>query len=127
MGLTNAGRDFIAAAITNYDTPTFFDNSNAYIGVGDSSTAFAADQTDLQAATNKFRDGMEATFPTTVDNVLVFKCSIATDDANFAWNEWGIFNASSGGIMLCRKVESLGTKASGTWVLTCTITVSIGS
>jgi hypothetical protein len=123
MALTTAGRNFIAEAIINYDTPTFFDNSNAYLGVGDSTTAFAAAQTDLQAPTNKLRKGMEDTYPSVATNVISFKASFGESDANFAWNEWGVFNSSSTGTMLSRKVESLGTKASGTWNLTVTLTV----
>lgn len=127
MALTTAGRNFIAAAITNYGSPTFFTNANSYLGVGDSSTAFDAADTDLKAATNKARKAMDTSYPTTTDNVLVFKSTFATGDANFAWNEWGVFNASSVGTLLCRKVESLGTKSTGTWVLTATITITVGS
>jgi len=126
MALTNAGRNFIAQAIIN-DTPTFFTNANARIGIGDSTTAFAATQTDLQASTNKLRKAMETGYPTRTDNLLTFKSSFGSGDGNFAWNEWGIFNDASAGTMLNRKVESLGTKSSGTWVLTVELTVSIGS
>jgi len=70
---------------------------------------------------------METSYPTRTDNVLTFKSSFGSGDANFAWNEWGIFNDASAGTMLNRKVESLGTKSSGTWVLTVELTVSIGS
>jgi len=126
MALTNAGRNFIAQAIIN-DTPTFFTSANARIGVGDSSTAFAANQTDLQATTNKLRVAMESGFPTRTDNLLTFKSSFGSSDANYAWNEWGIFNNASAGVMLNRKVEALGTKSSGTWVLTVELTVTIGS
>src|SRR5438132_13666777 len=37
---------------------TYFNNAQAAIGVGDSNTAAAATQTDLQASTNKLRTGM---------------------------------------------------------------------
>lgn len=125
MALTNAGRDFIAAAIVNSGSPTFFTNANAHLGVGDSTAAFAAAQTDLQAATNKFRDPMEATYPTIAANVLTFRSLFATGAANFAWEEWGVFNAAAAGTMLCRKVEALGTKTSAqSWQLTATITVT---
>lgn len=109
----------IAAAATP------FNNTNTYIGVGDSTTAFAAGQTDLQAATNKMRKGMDATYPSGASNVITFRSTFATTDANWAWQEWGIFNASSGGTMLSRKVESLGTKTSAqTWQFTATLTFS---
>lgn len=114
------------------DSPTKFDNTNAHLGVGDSSTAAADTQTDLQAASNKFRKPMDATFPTHTDTTgtagsktITYKSTFASGDANFAWQEWGLFDASSTGRMLNRKVESLGTKAAGsTWALTVTISIA---
>jgi len=127
MALTNAGRDVMASLLTGASS-THFDNTNARIGVGDSSTAFAATQTDLVAASNKFRKAMDDTFPTTVGNVLTFKSTFGSSEANFAWNEWGVFNAASGGTMLNRVVEYNGTKLSGqTWVFQVTLTVNIGA
>lgn len=127
MALTNAGRDFMAGALTGAQT-TLFNNANSRIGVGDSTTAFAVAQTDLQASTNKFRKGMDATFPTTTTNVLVFKATFGTSEANYSWQEWGVFNAASSGTMLNRVVENNGTKLSGqTWVFQVTLTVNIGA
>lgn len=110
---------------------TEFDNTNAHIGVGDSSTAAAATQTDLQAASNKHYEPMDATYPTHTDGTtsgsasVVFKSTFESGDAEYAWNEWGIFNASSAGRMLNRKVQSFGTKpASTAWSLTVTITLA---
>ena len=103
---------------------TVFDNTNAYIGVGDSSTATTAGMTDLQASTNKLRKAMDATFPSRSGQVMTWKSTFGSAEANFAWNEIGIFNASSSGTMLCRTAQTMGTKASGTtWVATYTITV----
>lgn len=128
MPLTNAGRNFIATAIMNDGPPTFFDNTNAYIGVGDSTTAFAVSQTDLQAATNKLRRGQEPTYPQRSTNILTYRSVFGTSDANFAWQEWAMFNASAAGTMLSRKVENLGTKANTqSWQITVTLTVAIGS
>jgi hypothetical protein len=125
MALTNAGRNFIAAAIMNSGPPTFFTNSNAYLGVGDSTTAFNASHTDLQASSNKLRKAMEASYPQLATNVLTFRSLFGTSDANFSWQEWAIFNASSSGTMLCRKVEDLGTKTSAqSWQMTTDITVT---
>lgn len=122
--LTNAGRDLIAADIIG-EAVTEFNNANAHIGVGDSTTAFAVTQTDLQAATNKLRKAMDATYPTRSGNVLTFRSTFGTADANFAWQEWAVFNAASAGTMLNRKVESLGTKASTqSWQITVTNTVT---
>lgn len=110
---------------------TAFDNSNAYLGVGDDNTAAAATQTDLQASSNKHREAMDATYPQHTDGTgsssnaqVTFKSSMETGDANFTWQEWALFNASSSGRMLNRKVASLGTKTSSdTWTLTVTLTV----
>lgn len=124
MGLTNAFRDFVAADCIG-ETVTEFSNANAYLGVGDSTTAFAATQTDLQAATNKLRKAMDATYPTRAANVLTFRSTFATADANWAWAEWGVFNAASAGTMMSRKVEALGTKTSAqSWQLTITNTLT---
>lgn len=124
MGLTNAYRDYVAGLTTG--TGTAFNNANSYIGVGDSATAFAATQTDLQAATNKMRKAMDATYPQVAANVLTFRSTFATTDANWAWQEWGVFNGSSGGTMMNRKAESLGTKTSAqTWQFTVTLTLGV--
>lgn len=107
---------------------TAFTNANAYLGVGDSTTAAADTQTDLQAATNKLRKAQDATYPQWTDSTsltaaksITYRATFATTDANFAWQEWGLFNASTAGRMFNRKVESLGTKTSAAaWVLTVT-------
>lgn len=126
MPLVNLARDMLADAIIGGSSYTKFNNANAYLGVGDSSTAFAAAQTDLQAATNKHREAMDATYPQRSTNVLTFVATFETADANFAWNEWGIFNAASAGEMLNRVVESLGTKTSAAeWELTVTLTLTL--
>lgn len=133
MALTTLGRDYLAAAAIGADTATAgqalttYSNANAAVGVGDSSTAFAAGQTDNQAATNKLRKAMEAAFPTVSASILTFKSSFGTADANYAWAEVAVFNSPTAatGTMLCRVVQSHGTKVSGdTWVITHTVTLS---
>lgn len=125
MGLTNAYRDHLAKATVG-ESVTAFNNANAYIGVGDSTTAFSASQTDLQASTNKLRKAMDSGYPTRSNNTMTFRSTFGTSEANFAWNEWGVFNASSGGTMLNRKVESLGTKTSAqSWQITVDVTLNV--
>lgn len=127
MPLTVVGRDLIAKLIIA-ESATPLDASNAHIGAGDSDTAFDINQTDLQASSNKLRKGMEAGYPQRTDNTLVFRGLFGTADANWTWKEWGLFNAVSGGEMLTRKVEALGTKTSAqSWLLTASLTVQIGS
>jgi beta-glucanase (GH16 family) len=100
-----------------------FDNAAAQIGVGDSSTAADPSQTDLQAATNETYKGMENGYPTSTNQKTTFKSSFGESEANYAWNEWVVKQATSGKC-LNRKVESLGTKSSGTWTLEVSITLS---
>jgi len=124
MPLTDAGRDHLASDLIG-EAVTKFDNTNAAIGVGDSTTVFAKTQTDLQAVTNKLRKGMEAGYPQRTGNQIAMRALFATTEANFAWQEWGVFNALTGGTMLTRKVESLGTKTSAqSWQFDVTLTVN---
>lgn len=120
MALTTAGVNAISQAIIG--AGALFDAANARIGVGDGTTPFNASQTDLQGV-NKIRKGMDADYPMSSPPVTKFKATFLPSEANFAWNEWGIFNAATGGVMLSRAVESNGTKQSNqTWVLEVAIT-----
>ena len=93
---------------------TAFNNANAFIGVGDSSTATTAGMTDLQAATNKLRKAMNATFPSRSGQTMTWKADFGTSEANWTWNEIALFNASSGGTMLSRGIPgSPFTKTAG--------------
>jgi len=122
MGLTTAATAEVAKCAIN-DSPTYINASNAYLGVGDSSTAFNAAQTDLQATSNKLRVGMDATYPSRSGAAVTFRSTYSTSQANFAWQEWATFNAPVLGVMWQRKVESLGTKTNTqAWQLTVTIT-----
>lgn len=114
---------------------TFFNNGNAAIGVGDSTTAEADTQTELQAATNHLRKGMDATYPLHTDSdstagakTITFRSTFGTSEANFAWQEWILKNSTTSGATgraLNRKVVSLGTKtSSATWQFTVTITAA---
>jgi hypothetical protein len=123
MALTNAGRDLIAQMLVG-EAVTAFNAANAYLGAGNSNSAFAQSQTDLVGA-SKFRKAMNGTFPQRAANVLTFQATFATGDANYAWEEWGVFNNASAGTMLQRKVETLGTKTSAqSWQITADLTVT---
>lgn len=99
-----------------------YNASNARVGVGDSSTAFAASQTDLQAATNKFRKLVDSA-PVRSNNSVDFTASYALAEANYAWNEIALFNSASGDHMATRRTLSgFGTKTSSEqWVVTLTV------
>lgn len=125
MALTQAFRDLMTSLVAGAGGASYA-NANAHIGVGDSTAVFAAGQTDLQAATNKFRKAMDATFPNVAANVITFRATFGTADANFTWAEWGVFNAAAGGTMMNRLVQANGAKASSeTKQFTATITLAV--
>jgi len=117
-----------------------YTNTVARLGTGNSSTAEAASQTDLQAAagsSNRWFQVSAATYPQVSAQTLTEQATWATGDGNYAWNEWGIDGGGSSSsatvgtntttlcALLNRKVATLGTKASGsTWTLTVTIVIS---
>jgi hypothetical protein len=129
--LSYGGASALWHRVTGGSSVAAFSNANAAIGVGDSSTAAAATQTDLVAATNKAYIAMDATYPIHTDATtsggasIQFRSTAATGVGNFAWQEWAVFNNVSSGRMLNRKVESLGTKTSAsTWQLLLTLTLA---
>lgn len=107
-------------------------NTETRLGVGNSATAEAATQTDLQAAAgaaNRQFKLMNATFPSRSAQTLSFQSDYTSGEANFIWNEWCVDSGTAGGTtvtapILNRKVASLGTKATGTWTLTGTLLLS---
>lgn len=106
---------------------TAYDNTNAYLGVGDDATAESATQTGLLAASNLLYNGMEAGYPQRAAQTVTWRAVFADAEANFAWNEVSLSNASGGntGTNLNRRVPgNLGTKASGSWTLDLEITIS---
>jgi len=100
-----------------------YNNSNARLGVGANTTAAAATQTALQDGSAVFK-AMNATYPIRTNQTMDFKSDFTSGEANFAWNEWGVDNGSVRNKNMNRKVESLGTKSTGTWTLTGSITIS---
>lgn len=121
MPITTAGRNIVSQFITGAST-AYYNLTNARIGVGDSTTVFAVGQTDLQAGANRFRK--LCTTASTAVNVMTFAATFTGAEANFSWQEWGIFNDASAGTMLSRRVENLGVKVSGSWTLTVTLTLT---
>lgn len=106
-------------------TPTAFSNANARLGVGDSSAAEAATQTDLQAATNKTYIAMSASYPQRAAQTVTWRSVFGSANANYAWNEFCVDNGATALKTLNRKVSAQGTKASGqTWTLDLAITLS---
>jgi len=125
MPLQTLAREMFADAIIGGAGFNKFSQSNTYLGVGDGTAAHSPSQTDLQGA-NKLRRQCDTGYPTRAANVVTWSATFGVNDANFAWQEAGVFNAASGGQMLCRKVQAFGTKSAGTvWILTYQLTLSV--
>lgn len=99
MPTTNAGA-VLLATLMEADAPY-------YLGVGNSSTAFAASQTDLIGTSVR-----KVASASRTSNTVTYSCTFSTSEGNFEWLECGLFDAASSGTMLSRKVISLGTKTS---------------
>jgi len=124
MATTDAGAVAIANLFAGSGAVNAFNVTNARIGVGDGSTAFAATQTDL-VGTNKFRKIVN-TAPVVTANSIDYTSTFTSTEGNFAWNEMALFNSSSGSYMATRRtVTSFGTKTSSdTWIITLTVVVT---
>jgi hypothetical protein len=98
-------------------TATPYNSSNAYIGVGDGTTAESETQTGLQG-TNKYYKGMASGYPKgptgAGDKKAVFRSVFVNGEAEFAWNEVTVANGNSDAAKnMLRIVQSKGTKPSG--------------
>ena len=104
---------------------TKFDNTNAYIGVGDGTDAAAAGQTGLLGA-NKTYKAMDGGYPTYgTDQKATWRATFGAAEGNHAWEEWTVANGGSDAAKnLNRKVEALGTKTTGSWQFTVEISLS---
>lgn len=102
------------------ETVTPFNEANAFIRVGNSNADFSADQTDLIGT--KASVAMDTGYPKRAGNTLTFRATFGEAVANFAWLEWCVANAETGGTIANRKQESKGTKESGSWTFEVTLT-----
>jgi hypothetical protein len=132
--ILQAGWVALLGGIAGTSITTKYSASVGRIGVGDSATAVAYTQTDLQAATNKYYQlvsGAPAISTGSSPPTLVFAATFGTGVANFAWNEFitdeGTASNTGPVVAVClnRGQVAMGTKASGqTW--TATETISFG-
>ena len=118
----------------------FFSAANLTLGVGNSSATADSDQTGLLGTSKAYKGLDQSTqiqYPVISDNVITLRAKFGPDDANFTWNEWGMLNGNpdnlgsrdpSTVIQYNRKVESMGTKVSGsTWVIVTDIRINPAS
>lgn len=141
--LTTAGLARITNLITGGGGVAFSGPSGtnrAMAGVGNSATAATVTDAALggNSASNSWWQAVDAANPTVSNGVITANTTFGGSDGNFAWNEWGwaiataapsanaVFSvATTTGVLLNHKVQSLGTKASlSVWTLQATITLS---
>ena len=111
-----------------------FNNANTRLGTGNGSSAAAATDTDLSAAAganNRYFCVADATYPSVSAQTLTLQSTFTNANGNYQWTEWGIDNGTVSGTtvvapLLNHKIPSpnLGTKTSGSWALTVTLTIS---
>jgi hypothetical protein len=120
----NEGLGELIDLICGLGSPTKWDNTHAYLGVGDSNTISEATQTGLQASINKTYKPMDTGYPQRTNQTVEWRATFGSQDANYTWEEYTVANAADdSGKNLNRKVAGKGTKVAGeTWTLSLQIT-----
>jgi len=123
MVVTNAGKAEVAALIGS-DTSgdgTPFD----YIAIGTGTTAESASDTALENEIQRAAaTGSRVTVNVTNDTLQLVKDAF-TFGSSYAITESGVFNASTGGTMLCRKTfDAINVTSDDTLKVTWKITIS---
>lgn len=114
--VVTAGKEYVASRMKDTSATAM-----SHMAIGTGSTAAAASQTAL--GSESARTGLTSTTVSGAD--IVYVDTFAAGTGTGAITEAGIFNASSGGTMLCRTVFSVVNKgASDAMTITWTVTVS---
>lgn len=114
--VVTAGKEYVASRIKDASATAM-----SHMAIGTGSTAAAAGNTAL--GSESARTGLTSTTVSGAD--IVYVDTFAAGTGTGAITEAGIFNASSGGDMLCRTVFSVVNKgASDAMTITWTVTVS---
>ena len=118
--VVNKGLEYIASRMKDASKSVM-----SHMGLGSGTTAAAATQTDLVTLLGS-REALDSTTISGSNNEkVVYVSDFEAGDATGAVTEAGIFNAASGGDMLCRTVFSVVNKAADdTMSITWTITLS---
>lgn len=127
--VTDVGATEMLKLICGIAGATPYSAANAKIGIGNDRTPENASQTSLIATeSNVFYKGMESGYPKVDGRTMTFKSTYSNNEANFEWNEFAVVNGTGvGGVIMNRKVESLGTKVTGIWSLQITISLTSNS
>jgi hypothetical protein len=115
--VVDTGLAFIASRMTGTSKAVM-----SHMALGSSTTAAAAGQTDLVSVLGS-REALDSTTLTGSNKAVAYVSSFEAGDGTGAVTEAGIFNASSGGDMLCRTVFSVVNKGADdimsiTWTIT---------
>jgi hypothetical protein len=118
--VVNAGLAYIISRMVGTAKPAI-----SHMALGAGTTAAASAQTDLIAMLGA-REALDSTTIAGTNNEkVVYVASFEAGDATGAVTEAGLFNAATGGDMLCRTVFAVVNKAADdTMTVTWTITVS---
>lgn len=135
---TTLGLGILTNCLMNVTTANFSAANLCAIGVGSSSTAATAADTDLGTPVYyQIADSTPTRVTLTVTNdTLQVVSTFASGNANAAWNEWGLIVATTGTLVSAatkagagtaslfnHKIAALGTKASGAaWTFTVKLT-----
>jgi hypothetical protein len=137
--LVTVGLDAITKLLIASGTPQAFSGpTKALVGVGATATAANIADTALGSdGASAYYQGCDSANPTQANGVITCVCTFATGNANFAWAEWcwatctgtitpgaTLASVATGSKLWNHKIQSLGTKVSGAWVLTCTVTIA---
>lgn len=105
--VVTTGKNFIASSMlkTTANSPA----AMTHMGLGTGTVAANASDTSLQTAI-----GTRSTVtPSVLNNVVTYSANFAAGNGTGAITEAAVFNASSGGTMLCRTVFSVVNKDAG--------------
>ena len=115
--VVTAGKGYIASRMKDASATAM-----THMALGTNSQAAAAGQTALGAQAGS-REALDST--TVTSNAVVYVASFEAGDATGNIVEAGLFNASSGGTMLCRTVfGSVAKQADDSMTVTWTVTIS---
>jgi hypothetical protein len=115
--VVDAGLDYIASRMEGTSS-----NVMSHMALGSGTTAAAAGDTDLESILGS-RELLDST--TVTDNAVQYIASFEAGDGTGAVTECGLFNASTGGSMLCRTVFSVVNKLDDdSMSITWTVTIS---
>lgn len=124
--ILDTGANEMLKLITGTTGATAYSSANAYIYVGTNTTAENASQSGVLATgTSRAYAYMDAGYPVVTGRQMIFRASFGDTSANFAWNEASIVNGTgANAVSMNRKVSNMGTKASGTWTLQITVSLT---